>query len=89
MKAIRMIVVALLCVLVVAMAAACVERASEAEVDQMCQRLVQLGGAKSGSTEAEALSKCKQDAAHERTFKTVAECRSKAADLDTFWNKCR
>jgi hypothetical protein len=69
---------------------ACVKRASDAEVDQMCQRLVQLHPewttAEEQNTELEG---CRAEANHNRPFKRVADCRIGAADLDTYWNRCR
>ena len=64
------------------------DRASDQQIDQMCNKLVSF------YTEEEAASKtrftkCKQEAQAERPYISTAECRAKSTSTDQYWNSCR
>jgi hypothetical protein len=72
----------------VAAAAGCIEAASDAQVEAACRNLEKINAGQAGD-EAARLAKCKADLGRERLSAAKADCRTKAADVDTFWNKCR
>lgn len=86
MRSVERLAAVAISVVAMVLFAACVERATDADLDRMCARLVEL---RPSADATEVVTKCKQDAARERTKKRIADCRAEASDLDTFWNKCR
>jgi len=70
----------------------CVEKASAEDIEKMCQKLTSLRGAADSENPADgadALNKCKSDPMIVNASKDVATCRIGAADIDTFWNRCK
>ena len=78
-----------LIVMLILLVAACVGRASADEIEAACQHLESLKTGQSPDEEADRLNKCKEDLGRERVSSEAAQCRAKAGDLDTFWNRCR
>ncbi len=71
---------------------ACSSQATPQEVEQMCAQLTKLrssSGGEPAAPSAEEIDKCKKDPMVKDVSSEVAACRIKAADVDTFWNKCR
>jgi len=83
----------IMAIVVVALAgcllAACIEQASEQEVDAMCKKLVELRGVADPAEADRAMGECKAQAASDGVSKEVASCRIKADSTDTYWNRCR
>jgi outer membrane murein-binding lipoprotein Lpp len=69
--------------------ASCVEQASEQQIGEMCKKLAALRSVADPAEVEKNLTECKAEAAKEGVSKAKAECRIKAADVDTYWNKCR
>ena len=67
----------------------CMGGASEAEIDQACQNLSKLQPSDNPDEIKTRLNKCKQDLNSEGVSSKTAQCRSKAKNVDEFWNKCR
>jgi hypothetical protein len=89
MNAARNAVLMLLCLCCCLLAVACTERATDAEIESACNHLETLKQGQSPDEAQARINKCKQDLERENLTSKAAQCRAKAADLDTFWNKCR
>lgn len=67
---------------------ACVEAATEQQLEAACQNLTKINPA-TGDDAASQLTKCRQDLEREKLSASAAQCRAEANNVDEFWNICR
>ena len=73
-------------VALLALLAGCAEKATDTEIDKMCDRLLELRG-KPG--DAAMKEQCVREARTEGVLKRRALCRIHAVNTQEYWNRCR
>jgi len=85
----KKVILVSMAVLAAFLMASCVEKASGQDIDAMCARLVELRKVEDPAEAEKTRTECKAEADRDGTSKEKAQCRVKAEDVDTYWNKCR
>jgi hypothetical protein len=67
---------------------ACVDRATDQQIEAACRNLTKIAPATEGDV-ASQLNKCQRDLEREGVSASAAQCRAEASDTDNFWNRCR